>query len=119
MVTLSQSTCPDFSLLKIDNVVGKTILKIPKAGYVRQFLVTKVGWILVVIMPCLTIICYDLLQVIKKRIKKDSKGVINSEVKTDETKKENTFLKKLSRTASVDNGKKDSGDNEEDFWGIN
>ena len=107
----------DFSLIKKDNVIGKTIFKIPKAGYVRQFLVTKVGWILVVVMPCLTIICYDLLQNIKKKVKRNSKGVINNEIKKDEPKKLNIFLNKFSFNGAVDN-KKDSDDDEEDFWGI-
>lgn len=109
----------DFSLIKVDNVVGKTVFRIPKAGYVRQFLVTKVGWILVVVMPCMTIISYDILQGVKKRIKKETKGDINSEVKNDAPKKENTFLKKFSPANTVGNNKKDSGDSEEDFWGVN
>ncbi len=112
----------DFSLVAPENIVGRTILKIPRAGYIRQFLVTKVGWIVAVIFPCLVIIGCDVWKGIKKKFVKESKGTISA--KPIEDKKENTIkdskfdFAKIFKT-KANSTKKDSDDNEEDFWGIN
>ena len=47
-----------------NNVLGKVVLKIPKVGFFQQFLVTKTGWIAVVVIPALGVIIYDILKVI-------------------------------------------------------
>lgn len=56
---------PDFTLTKGSNVLGEVILKIPKLGYIQQFLATKGGWIIVILIPCLTVLSYDILKLIK------------------------------------------------------
>ena len=55
----------DFTHAKDSNVIGKVILKIPKLGYLQQFLATKGGWIIVILVPCLAILSYDILKLIK------------------------------------------------------
>ena len=47
------------------NVLGKVILKIPKVGYLQEFLATQGGWIIVILIPCLIVISYDIVQIIK------------------------------------------------------
>ena len=47
------------------NVLGKVILKIPKLGYLQEFLATQGGWIIVILIPCLLVISYDIVQIIK------------------------------------------------------
>ena len=54
----------DSELIKGSNVLGRVVLKIPKIGYVQQFLVSKTGWIAVVLLPALGVIIYDVLKVI-------------------------------------------------------
>ncbi len=47
-------------------VIGKVVVKIPKAGFVQQFLVTKVGFLVAIVLPCLGIIIYDAIKICKK-----------------------------------------------------
>jgi len=53
-----------------ENVLGKVILKIPKLGYLQEILSSKSGLILVVIIPCLAILSYDIMKFFKKLGKK-------------------------------------------------
>lgn len=52
-----------------NNVIGKVILKIPKAGYLQQFMVSKFGWLVVIVLPCLSIIIYDVVKIFEKIFK--------------------------------------------------
>lgn len=54
----------DNEIIKSENVLGKVVVKIPKVGYIQQFLVSKFGWIVAVILPALGVIVYDVLKVI-------------------------------------------------------
>lgn len=56
---------PDFTLTQGDKVLGKVIFRIPKLGYIQQFLATKKGWIIVILIPCLAILSYDIVKLIK------------------------------------------------------
>ena len=56
----------DSSLVPNDNILGKVILKIPKLGYLQDLLASKVGLIFVVLIPCLVILSYDIMKVLKK-----------------------------------------------------
>ena len=60
----------DASLVPNSNVLGKVILKIPKLGYLQDLLASKGGLIIVVLIPCLTILSYDIMKVLKKIGKK-------------------------------------------------
>ena len=48
------------------NILGKVILKIPKVGYIQEILSSKGGLILLVLLPCLSIISYDIFKIFKK-----------------------------------------------------
>jgi len=61
---------PDSVLTKGDNVLGQVILKIPKLGYIQQFLATKGGWIVVILVPFLAVLTYDIVKLIKILTKK-------------------------------------------------
>ncbi len=56
---------PDSVLTRENKILGKVILKIPKLGYIQQFLATKGGWIIVILVPCLTVLSYDILKLVK------------------------------------------------------
>ena len=60
----------DYTLAEDYNVLGKVILKIPKIGYLQDFLATKGGWIIVILIPCLTVISYDVVKIFKTVRKK-------------------------------------------------
>lgn len=61
---------PDITLAKGNNILGEVIFKIPKLGYIQQFLATKGGWIFVILIPCLTVLSYDIMKLIKILTKK-------------------------------------------------
>ena len=63
----------DFTHAKGSDVLGKVILKIPKLGYVQQFLATKGGWIIVILIPCLVILSYDIVKLFKVIFNKSQK----------------------------------------------
>ena len=55
------------------NIIGEVIFKIPKLGYVQSVLATKGGLIIVVLIPCLAILSYDIVKLgrnIKKKADK-------------------------------------------------
>lgn len=60
----------DSSLVPNDNILGKVILKIPKLGYLQDLLASKGGLIIVVLVPSLIILSYDIMKVLKNLGKK-------------------------------------------------
>lgn len=68
------------------NVLGKVVLRIPKAGYIQQFLVSKTGWIVAVLLPCLGIVIYDILKLFRHTAKKGA-SIIKKNQRTDSAKK--------------------------------
>ena len=55
----------DATLTPSSNVLGKVILKLPKLGYLQDFLVDMSGWIFVILLPCLAIVSYDIMKLFK------------------------------------------------------
>jgi len=55
----------DSALVPAANIYGKVILKIPKLGYLQEFLAAEGGWIIVILIPCLTVISYDIVKIVK------------------------------------------------------
>lgn len=47
------------------NILGKVILKIPKLGYIQDILASKGGLILFVLIPCLGILSYDIMKILR------------------------------------------------------
>ena len=56
----------DSALVPNNNILGKVILKIPKLGYLQDILSSKGGFIIVVLIPCLVILSYDIMKLLKK-----------------------------------------------------
>ena len=55
----------DPSLVKDENIYGKVIFKITNVGYVRQFLSTGIGFVLLVVFPCVVIILSEIRRIIR------------------------------------------------------
>jgi len=53
---------PDFTLAEDSNVIGKVIFKIPKVGCIQDLLATRGGLIIVVLIPALVILSYDIMR---------------------------------------------------------
>lgn len=60
----------DFSLAQEQNVIGEVIYKIPKLGYIQELLATKGGLIIIILIPCLTILSYDIVKLCKRAVTK-------------------------------------------------
>ena len=68
----------DFVLAQEQNVIGEVIYKIPKLGYVQALLASKGGLIIIVLIPCLAILSYDIVKLgrnIGKKKKKEASNV--------------------------------------------
>ena len=63
----------DRSLVAKEQIYGEVIMRIPKLGYLQYFLATAYGWIIAVVVPCVGIIIYDILKLIKT-IKNNSRN---------------------------------------------
>ena len=53
----------DFALIKPEEVLGKVYLRIPMIGYLQLLLTNPIGWLLVIVLPCLLIIGNDVLKI--------------------------------------------------------
>jgi len=47
------------------NVIGKVILRIPQLGRLQFLLATKMGWFIIVFIPAVLVIIYDLIKLLK------------------------------------------------------
>ena len=65
----------DSALVPENNIFGKVILKIPKLGYLQEFLASDGGWIIVILIPCLTVISFDTVKLIKGLKRKKYKNI--------------------------------------------
>lgn len=80
------NNAPDNEITSGDNVLGKVVVKVPKVGYIQQFLVSKTGWIVAVILPCLGIVIYDILKLFKYTARK-GKQLVKGDKRTEEARK--------------------------------
>lgn len=56
---------PDSAPAEYKNVVGKVILRIPQLGRIQDFLGTKSGWLVAIVVPALFVIISDILKILK------------------------------------------------------
>ncbi len=59
----NSSSDPDTA--KFDNIIGKVVIRFPQLGRIQFFLATKMGWFLVVLLPAMCVIIYDIIKLIK------------------------------------------------------
>ena len=64
----------DFALAEEHNIIGEVIFKIPKVGYIQEILATKGGLVIFIFIPCLGVLSYDVVKMIKKMGKKSKKS---------------------------------------------
>ena len=69
----------DSEIVKGKNVIGQVKLRIPKVGYAQQFLTSKFGFIVAILLPCLGIVIYDILKMFKRTAANARKFVYNDE----------------------------------------
>ena len=48
-----------------DQIYGKVVMRIPKLGYIQYFLSSAYGWIIAIVVPCVGIITFDIMKLVK------------------------------------------------------
>ena len=66
------------------NLIGKVVLKIPGLGNVQRFVGSKIGWLVVVIIPALVIIIQDIMKLIKVSNVKKHAEIENQKIVSQE-----------------------------------
>lgn len=61
----------DFALIAPNEVIGKVMFRIPMIGYLQTFMTKPIGWILIIVVPCLLIIGSDIFKLIKSKQEQD------------------------------------------------
>lgn len=84
----------DDEIIMSNNVVGVVKFVIPQLGRIQFFIASKFGWLIVVLLPALGILIYDILKLIKLvHARQDILAVRNSLGEKSVTKKKTTKKK--------------------------
>ena len=62
---------PDRALILYSEVLGKVLFRIPMIGHIKTFIFSRLGWFIVVVLPCLGIVVYHALKItgiIRKKV---------------------------------------------------
>lgn len=85
---------PDSSRVAFNNVFGKVVLRIPKLGYLQYILSNAYGWIIIIVVPAVLIIAYDIFKLFRtirnNTIQKKSSNNITNNEKSSKIKKGRT-----------------------------
>ena len=60
----------DGAIVNQANFVGKVVMRLPQLGRLQFFLATKMGWFMIVFIPALGVIIYDMLKIFKLAVLK-------------------------------------------------
>ena len=55
----------DRSPINLSQITGKVVMRIPKIGYIKYFLVSSYGWIIAIVIPSLLVIVMDVYKLVK------------------------------------------------------
>jgi len=80
---------PDFALIAPNEVIGEVIIRIPMIGYLQTFMTKPIGWVLVVVIPCLLIIGSDVTKLIRNSSHNNNQKIVVEEKQSTSPKKKN------------------------------
>ena len=80
----------DSDTAKADNLIGRTLFRIPQLGRVQFFIGNIGGWIAIVVIPAMLIIIYDIIRLSK---------IYKAKKRSDNLKKGETDLEELNKQA--------------------
>lgn len=55
----------DTALVELNNIYGKVVMKLPKIGYVHNFVTSPGGFVLSIIIPVLLVIVYEVWRIVR------------------------------------------------------
>ncbi len=70
----------DRTPVKFGQIQGKVVMRVPKIGYLKYFLIEYYGWIIAILFPSVAIISYDIVKLFRN-IKNPNKVVEKSNKK--------------------------------------
>ena len=91
----------DGSPAKFDNVIGKVKFKLPQLGRIQFLVASKAGWFLVVLLPAMGVIIYDVIKLLKLLATKSTTDKLNNNKKKLSTNQ--TTDKALENIKKTDN----------------
>lgn len=71
----------DRSPIKLGQIQGKVVMRVPKIGYIKFFLIDYYGWIIAVLIPSVGIISYDIVKLFKRARQDDDKVIDENQKK--------------------------------------
>ena len=77
----------DSEIVKSESVLGKVVFKIPKAGYIQQFLSSKYGFIIAIVLPALGVIIGDVLKIFRRTTNKKYDKLFDNDRAIEKRKK--------------------------------
>lgn len=101
----------DFALIAPNEVIGKVFLRIPMIGYVQTIMTKPIGWLLIVVVPCLLIIGSDIFKLVKsskekEEVSQESSNLVNTNASNNEPVS-------LSQVSVDESSKKDADDSDQ------
>ncbi len=63
-----------------DQIRGKVVMRIPKIGYIKYFLIEYYGWIIAILVPSAAIISYDIVKLVKNIKNKQEENINKKKV---------------------------------------
>lgn len=60
----------DSTLVNYDHIIGEVLFKVPQLGRIQEILTSSSGWLLLIVLPCVGIVLYDLFKLAKLLFKK-------------------------------------------------
>ena len=101
---------PDVGTIKKDDIYGKVILKLPQLGRITYFLGNKGVWLILILIPALGVIIYDILKILKLLnlqdkildVKQQEKINLNNKNSNKKTDKKNNDIYLLNKEDEED-----------------
>lgn len=56
----------DRTPVKFSQIQGKVAMRIPKIGYLKYFLTENYGWVIVIVIPSICIVVFDIIKLFRK-----------------------------------------------------
>ena len=90
----------DFALIAPNEVIGKVYLRIPMIGYLQTFMTKPLGWILIIVVPCLLIIGSDVMKLFKSSNDNKNKS---KDVEEKRVREDNSSISTISNSLEEEN----------------
>lgn len=74
----------DTTVVTEDRVIGKVMMKFPQLGRIQMIISNRLGWMLFILLPALSVLIYDVLKLIKNlKLNKQSELIIEQKKKDE------------------------------------